>query len=59
MTYAEFDRDVAKSIELYDGIIETNNPNLMSFYESGGKMLGYDGMVSETQHLGIHVANSL
>ncbi|KAM0342055.1 hypothetical protein ACHAPU_009783 [Fusarium lateritium] len=47
MTHAEFDRDVAKSIELYDGIIGTNNPNLTSFYESGGKMLGYHGMMDQ------------
>ncbi|KAJ6026615.1 Tannase/feruloyl esterase [Penicillium canescens] len=47
MTPAEFDRDVAKSIELYDAIIGTNDPDLTSFYESGGKILGFQGMMDQ------------
>jgi hypothetical protein len=56
LTHAEFDHDIAKSIELYDAIIGTNNPNLTSFYEMGGKLLGYHGLVSGTQHPGTCVA---
>ncbi|KAH6968153.1 Tannase/feruloyl esterase [Fusarium avenaceum] len=47
MTNAEFDHDIAKSIKLYDAIIGTNNPNLTTFYEMGGKLLGYHGMMDQ------------
>lgn len=56
VTNVEFDHDIAKSIKLYDSIIGTNNPNLTTFHEMGGKLLGYQGMVSGTQHPGTCVA---
>lgn len=46
MTHAEFDNNIAKAIERYDAVIGTNDPDLTSFFEKGGKILGYHGMVS-------------
>lgn len=49
MTHADLSYDTAKSIKLYDPIIGTNDPDLTSFYKRGGKILGYHGMVRNSQ----------
>jgi hypothetical protein len=45
MTREEFDSKILESKQRYDNIIGTNSPDLTSFYNRGGKILGYHGMV--------------
>lgn len=46
MTHEDFERYIHAAVQRYDSIIGTNDPDLTAFYEKGGKILGYHGMVS-------------
>lgn len=46
MTHEEFDRIAHASVQEYDSIIGTNDPDLSQFRARGGKMISYRGMVS-------------
>jgi len=44
-TQEEFDQIADASVEEYDSIIGTNDPDLSAFRNRGGKMISYHGMV--------------
>lgn len=46
MTHEDFQQYFHTSVQQYDSVIGTNDPDLRAFYEKGGKILGYHGMVS-------------
>ncbi|KAH8664775.1 Tannase/feruloyl esterase [Ilyonectria robusta] len=56
MTRDDFEHYFHASIQRYDSIIGTNDPDLTAFYKKGGKILGYHGMsdqiipVKSTEH---------
>lgn len=46
MTHEEFDSYFHATVQRYDSVIGTSDPDLRAFYKKGGKILGYHGMVS-------------
>ncbi|XDG07066.1 hypothetical protein ABKA04_006681 [Annulohypoxylon sp. FPYF3050] len=43
LSYEEFDRIAHLSVQMYDSIIGTNDPDLSEFRARGGKLVGYHG----------------
>jgi len=46
LTQEEFDYVWRASVQQYDSIIGTNDPDLSAFQKRGGKMITYHGTVS-------------
>ena len=45
LTHQEFDRLVRLGTQLYQSIIDTDDPDLSAFRDAGGKMVSYHGLV--------------
>jgi hypothetical protein len=50
MTHEEYESYFRSAIQRYDSIIGTSDTDLSAFHKTGGKILGYHGMVSEARH---------
>lgn len=50
MTHEDFERHIHASVQRYESVIGTSDPDLRAFHEKGGKILGYHGMVSTASY---------